>query len=60
MFVRDIIDIKVDDSKAKKASDKGKYFSIFTDKRELSLMAKTTREAFWFIKGFSGLIREVS
>ncbi|GMH77112.1 hypothetical protein TrLO_g9107 [Triparma laevis f. longispina] len=64
ILVRDIIDIKTEGTgksqrrMSNKAADKGKYFTITTDKRELTLMAKSTREAFWFVKGFSGLIKE--
>ncbi|GMH80194.1 hypothetical protein TrST_g7788 [Triparma strigata] len=64
ILVRDIIDIKTEGTgksarrMSNKAVDKGKYFTITTDKRELTLMAKSTREAFWFVKGFDGLIKE--
>jgi len=58
ILVNDILDVSVDSKKGGK-HDRGKFFTIHAEGRDLHLVASSAKEAFWFIKGFHGLLEEV-
>ena len=61
IFVREIVDVKAHDSNNfKRAADRGKYIKVCAIDRELNLIASSTEQAFWFIKGLVGLMNETS